>query len=425
MSTGNATLRRLRLRLTAWYVGTFLVILLLLGAGLFQVIAGQLSDQLDRSLYVALQAVLREARVRESDGKDVRTALVEAVDELQDDERPLYLFDGRGRLLFPEATHPAVADAARRALRRGAEDLEFSTDTGQRWRLRALRVAPPEDGGVYALAAVADLEGVERQTLRVLEAFLAAAGVALLLVAIGGYRLAGVSIRPAERSMEQMRRFIADAAHELRTPVAVLRGRAEVALERARAPEEYVAALEGVAREASRMGGIVDELLTLARVDAGEQPVRREPCYLDDLAADAVSTLQVLAESRGVRLEIGRYEEAPTTGDPALIGQLLRIVLDNAIKYTPAGGEVRLDVFSEGGASCVVVEDTGVGIAAEALPHVFERFYRADPARTPATGTGLGLAIARWIADAHRARIDLESEPGRGTRALLRFPSSL
>lgn len=419
----DRALRRLRLRLTAWYVGTFLVILLLLGVGLFQVIARQLSDHLDRSLRVAIQEVLREAHVRRSEGREARSALAEAVDELQDDERPLYLFDGRGRLLVPEATHPRVVSAARRALRSATVDLEFPTDTGQRWRLRAQRLE--EDGEPYVLVAVADLEGVQGQTLHVLEAFEGAAAVALLLVGIGGYRLAGVSTRPVERGMEQMRRFIADAAHELRTPVAVLRGRSEVALERARSPAEYVAALEGVAREAARMGVIVDDLLTLARADSGVQPVGREPCYLDDLAADAASSLQVLADSRGVRLEIGRYEEAPAVGDPALLGQLLRIVLDNALKYTPSGGEVRLDVFAEDGSSCVVVQDTGIGIAPDALPHVFERFYRADPARAPAMGTGLGLSIARWIVEAHRARIDLDSEPGRGTRVLLRFPSSL
>ncbi|MBV9774851.1 MAG: HAMP domain-containing histidine kinase [Gemmatimonadetes bacterium] len=416
-------LRLLRLRLTAWYVGTFLVILLLLGVGLFQVIARQLSDHLDRSLRVAIQEVLREARVRQSEGREARGSLVEAVGELQDDERPLYLLDGRGRLLVPEAAHPRVVQAGTRALRGTPVDLEFSTDTGQRWRLRA--VGFREGGAPYALVAVADLEGVEGQTLRVLEAFEGAAALALVLVGIGGYRLAGISTRPVERSMERMRRFIADAAHELRTPVAVLRGRSEVALERERAPEEYVSALRGVAREAERMGAIVDDLLTLARADAGEQPVRREPCYLDDLAGDAVSTLQVLADSRGVRLEVGRYEEAPTVGDPVLLGQLFRIVLDNAVKYTPPGGSVRLDVFAEDDAARVVVEDTGVGIPPDALPHVFERFYRADPARAPAMGTGLGLSIARWIADAHGARIDLESEPGRGTRVLLRFPRSL
>src|SRR5438093_315551 len=157
-------------------------------------------------------------------------------------------------------------------------------------------------------------------------------------------------------------------------------------------------------------------------VHGGDRPAAREPLYLDDLAAGAVDAVRALATSKGLTLEVGAFEEARITGDGALVRQLLLIVLDNAIKFTPAGGHVRLNVSVEDGRAAVVVSDTGIGIPADQLPHVFERFYRGDPARREADGTGLGLAIARWIADADGARIGIESAPTTGTRGAIHFP---
>jgi len=229
-----------------------------------------------------------------------------------------------------------------------------------------------------------------------------------------------------EGSMETMRRFMADAAHELRTPITVLRSQAEVALQRERNAEGYVEALRRVESEAVRLGATVEDLLTLARADAGERAPERRRVFLDDLALDAASGARALAETRGVALEVGAFEEAVVSGDAALLRQLLMIVLDNAVKFTPAGGRVRVSAAAPGGQAEVVVEDTGIGITPEQLPHVFERFYRGDPARARADGAegaGLGLAIARWIADAHGARIEVTSEPGRGTRVAIVFPA--
>jgi signal transduction histidine kinase len=222
--------------------------------------------------------------------------------------------------------------------------------------------------------------------------------------------------------MEQMRRFMADAAHELRTPVTVLRARAEVALGQDRDAERDAASLLAMEQEADRVGAIVGDLLTLARADAGERPVAREALYLDDLAANAVESVRALAERKRVALEVGEFDEAAITGDRALVRRLLLIVLDNAIKYTPAGGHVRLDVTAADGRRSVVVSDTGIGIPADQLPHVFERFYRGEPARREAEGAGLGLAIARWITDSHGARIDIAAAQ-QGTRVTIVFPA--
>src|SRR5437763_826127 len=242
----------------------------------------------------------------------------------------------------------------------------------------------------------------------------AAALAALLLVIGGGSLLVRKSSAPIERSMEQMRRFMADAAHELRAPVTILRTRAEVALGQDRDAPRDAVTFQAIEREATRLGQVVGDLLTLARADAGERPIAQVPLYLDDVAAEAVDAVRTLAEQKQVQVEVGAFEEAKITGDPTLIRQLLLIVLDNAVKFTATGGKVRLDVSADHGRATVVVLDTGVGIPAEHLPHVFERFYRGEPARREADGAGLGLAIARWIVDAHHARIDVRSPHGTG-----------
>jgi signal transduction histidine kinase len=202
----------------------------------------------------------------------------------------------------------------------------------------------------------------------------------------------------------------------------VLRSRADVALSRAREPEAYVDALTAVGLEAERMGRIVDDLLTLARVDAGERAIVRQPLYLDDLALDAVSGVRVLAETHGVDLDVKEFEEAPVEADPTLVRQLLVILLDNAVKFTPTGGSVSLSVRSADGCAIVTVEDTGVGISPAELPRIYDRFYRGDDARRRSDGAGLGLSIAKWIADTHGADIELVSTVGQGTCVTVRFP---
>jgi len=417
-------LDRLRLRLTAWYAATFGLILLLLGGGLFLTIRSQMSRHLDDSLRLAVGELMRAARIRELEARTARGAVVDAVDELHIPDRALYLLATDGSPVKPPVADGWIEAAARTAAQRGSVDLEVSL-AGRRLRLHAERFTVP--GRTYVGAAVADVVELEDQYAALIGAFGAAALAGLVLVAAGGWLLVRKSTGPVEASMETMRRFMADAAHELRTPITVLRSQAEVALQRERDAEGYAAALRRVESEAERLGATVEDLLTLARADAGERPVERRRVFLDDLALDAASGARALATKRGVALEVGTFEEAVVTGDPALLRQLLMIVLDNAVKFTPGGGRVRVSAAAPSGQAEVVVEDTGVGIPAEQLPHVFDRFYRGDPARARgdgAEGAGLGLAIARWIAEAHGARIDVTSEPGKGTRVAIRFPAA-
>ena len=421
MSGSRSELGRLRLRLTFWYVGIFTVILGLLGAGLFAVIRHQIARQLDTSLQAATAALMQAARIREVERAQAKGAVVDAVDELHIPDRSLYLLDSAAHPIKPEQAASWIQAAAREAAAAGRADRDRSAPGEHALRLHAERFRGT-GGTPYVAVAVADRLELEDQYASLIAAFGAAALAGLLLVAGGGSVLVRQSTAPIERSMVQMRRFMADAAHELRTPITILRTRAEVALGQAREPGRDAATLEAIAREAARLGAIVGDLLTLARAETGERPVAREPLFLDDAAAGAVDAARPLAVSKGVKLEVGAFDEAKIMGDPTLVRQLLLIVLDNAIKFTPANGHVGLSVSTADGRADVVITDTGIGIPAEQLPHVFERFYRGEPARHEADGAGLGLAIARWIAEVHGARIALTSQPGGGTRVTLAFP---
>jgi signal transduction histidine kinase len=168
----------------------------------------------------------------------------------------------------------------------------------------------------------------------------------------------------------------------------------------------------------------VENLLLLARADSGELPLRRERIYLDDVALDAAHAARALAQRKGVELSVTEFEEAPVMGDRTLVRQLIIILLDNAVKFTPAGGSVTMRVVAGDGRPTLEVSDTGAGISQEHLPHVFERFFRGDPARARSDGAGLGLAIARWIADEHGAEISIMSEPGKGAKVIVRFATA-
>ena len=414
-------LARLRLQLTAWYAGVLGLVLLVLGVGLFFTVRRQMARHLDVSLRAAAAALEQAARIRETERAAAHGAVVDAVDELHIPDRSLYLLDDDFHPIKPAVLPDRIREAIRQAARDKQPYRDLDAPDGRELRVYAERFTGTT-GASYVAGVVADRLELEDEYTSLIEAFAAAALAALVLVAGGGSILVRKSAAPVERSMEQMRRFMADAAHELRTPITLLRTRAEVAGSQEREPARDAATLQAIEREAARLGEIAGGLLTLARADAGEWPVVRETLYLDDAIAGAVDATRALADQRHVFVEVGSFEEARITGDPALVRQLLLIVLDNALKFTPEGGRVRLDVSAENGRAAVVVSDTGIGIPAEQLSHVFERFYRGDGARHAAGGAGLGLAIAQWIATANGAHIDIASEPGRGTRVAISFP---
>jgi len=411
------TLGRLRVRLTLWYAATFAVILLLLGAGLFLAIGTQVSRRIDISLTAATAAIVRATHDLEAER--VAGGDTDAVQELHIPDRELYLFNATGQAITPPVADAWIVDAARQAGSRGATNVQRTTG-GHQLRLHA-EPFTGKSGSAYVAVAVGERPNLREQYASLIGVFGAAALAALVLVAVGGLVLARQSTAPIEQSMEQMRRFMADAAHELRTPVTLLRTRTELALAQARDPAGDAAAFHAIEREADRLGGIVGDLLLLARADAGERHVVRGSLYLDDVASQAVAAVRALAERKGVSVVVGSFEEAQILGDAELVERLLLIVLDNAIKYTPEGGTVRLDVTAHDGKRSVLISDSGAGIPAAELPRIFERFYRGASARTHAEGSGLGLPIARWIADLHNARIAVASDTA-GTRVQIDFP---
>jgi signal transduction histidine kinase len=217
------------------------------------------------------------------------------------------------------------------------------------------------------------------------------------------------------------RQFVDDAAHELRAPVTSIVGNLDL-LERARdLPAEEQRAIAAETRtEVERLGRLVNDLLALARADAGLQ-LEQAAVELDRVVADAVRAMRPLTGD--VALTVAALESAVVIGDADRLKQLLIILIDNAQRYTPAGGRVRVSLRRQGDEAVLAVEDTGIGIGAADVPRIFDRFYRADPARSrDAGGSGLGLAIAKWIAEAHDGRIEVESAPGAGATFRVRLP---
>lgn len=229
-----------------------------------------------------------------------------------------------------------------------------------------------------------------------------------------------------ERSFAALHRFTAEASHELKTPLMVLRAGVERALRNPGTPPESLQALDESLMQIGRMAELVDSLLTLARADEGRLPLAVEECDLRELMSEAAETANILAEE--AQLEItSSIPAAPVLllMDRNRIRQLLLNLVTNAVKYTPAGGRVTLGLSDQGDGVTVTVGDTGIGIAAGDLPHIFDRFWRADPARSregESPGTGLGLAITKWVAEAHGGSITVQSRPGRGTLFTVALP---
>jgi heavy metal sensor kinase len=226
-----------------------------------------------------------------------------------------------------------------------------------------------------------------------------------------------------ERSFDETRRFTADAAHELRTPLAVIHNAAEVALNNPHEPDETKRFLEDILEEEERLKRLTEQLLFLCREDAGLLPEVRRPVSLETIVLQAAEPMGELAAANGVDLTVGHLSPCRIAGDPDGLRRLLFNLLDNAIKYTPQGGKVEISCERENGSADLIVADSGIGIPLEHIPHLFERFYRVDPARSrEAGGTGLGLSICQVIARSHGGKIRLESHPGRGTTVIVTFP---
>jgi heavy metal sensor kinase len=228
-----------------------------------------------------------------------------------------------------------------------------------------------------------------------------------------------------ESSVRRITQFTADASHELRAPVSLIRTTAEVAIQkRDRSAGEYLQALEEILEESERTSQVVDSLMLLARADSGKESLECVATDACDVVRGAAEQGEKLARSHGLEFVANLTDSpVPIQADGNALRRALLILIDNAVKYTPESGSVKVRLETNGGLAIVSVSDTGIGIAKQDLAHIFDRFWRADQARSREQGgAGLGLSIAKWIVEMHRGSIDVESEPGKGSAFHLRVP---
>lgn len=245
-----------------------------------------------------------------------------------------------------------------------------------------------------------------------------------LIAMMAGFFLAGRAMRPIRKAWQRQIQFVADASHELRTPLAVIQSNLDIVLDHSdQSVLDNLEWINNAHREARRLAKLVEDLLTLARSDSQTATVQRQPVDLTELVQRVVELFETIAMAKRLELEADLPGEIHIMGDPDRLHQLFVNLLDNACKYTPEGGKVRVSIALEKNTAVVRVEDTGQGIVDVDLNRVFERFFRADEARHRGTGgVGLGLAIAKWIVEAHQGKIMLKSKLGEGTRVTVKLP---
>jgi len=227
-----------------------------------------------------------------------------------------------------------------------------------------------------------------------------------------------------QKALKRQQQLTSDASHELRAPLAVIQAESSLALQKEREVGDYKQSLETVTQEAGHMSQIIDRLLILARADAGQEQLTLEQINLGNLIRDLCEDVETLCRQKGLELKMGNLPAFTLKGDRAMLRQLFLNLLDNAIKYTPGGGTISVTMHTERQRAAVAISDTGIGIPPEDLPYIFERFYRVDKARSRAEGSsGLGLSICQHIAEVHGGKIDVESQPGKGSTFTVWLPS--
>jgi heavy metal sensor kinase len=386
------------------------------------------------------------------------------------------IFDSLGR---PVAEQLARGDTSRQLdvpLSAFADQVNLLTQTktqetgDDERRVAFQRVTVPSSGAAYLLVVSQSLEPVKEELETQRGIFYLAVPLAVTLAGLGGWFLARKSLAPVVKmsdaarrisaenleqrlpvadsrdelgrlavtfnellsrlnaSFAQQRQFMADASHELRTPLSVMNTTAQVTLEKTSRDEaEYRDAIAIMGEQTRRLARIVEDMFTLARVDAGRRELQQTSFYLDELMAETARAARVLAARKGVTVAFAHGAETPYLGDEGLLRQMILNLLDNAIRHTPAAGTVSLQLSRQDSTHLITVADTGAGIPTEAQPHIFERFYRGDKARTRSgeangSGAGLGLSIARWIAQAHGGTLTLTRSDQTGSIFVTQLP---
>lgn len=454
--------RTLRFRLTLWVTVVVTLMVTLTLAAVRQVALSRLEEDFDEVLVedtTEIGLAVKELYPRQFE------LLVHALERrvLGHAHRGWFveLYDARHKLLWASSNVPVLPTPHFPGRGRKLIDIHD-------YRLIEARL-PASDGTAIFVRSGAG-RGPLQEDIDLLNRIMLLAGVLIVLLApLGGFILAGRATRPIAwiiattarlhpnrlderlpirgtgdeldqlsqtingmldriaRYLDQNREFVGNAAHELRSPLAAIRSSVEVALNRSRTPEEYVALLTDVMEECTRLGHLVNRLLLLAEGDAGRFGGHGQIARLDEVVRQSVDMFEAVAESEGVALTAGPLPPAPVLGDESHLRQVVRNLIDNAIKFSPPPGEVRIDLEADPSRSEVVltVRDRGVGIPLDLVPRVFERFYRVDKSRhrTAAVGGhGLGLSICAAIVTGLGGTIEVQSEPGRGTTFTVRLP---
>ncbi len=472
----NAIIRSLwppgiRLQLMLWYTLVFATLLFCTGAIFYKHLENSLEASLDTTLQIRAQQIAGGITFR--NGKitilDI-TGQLPGFDTDTEDERPsqvdvdygvlVRVLNARGVTLYETpAFHALLAPSASvtQPLHGVPWQGTISSEGGEEVRLYSRALT--DDGRTFAVVQVGQtLEDIHDTLHDLAEELLVVGFLVLVACAIGSYVLAARSLAPIRRLTEiarrikagdlhqrvpvprarddvqflastlnemidsldqaftRQRRFVADASHELRTPVAVIRSKTDLALSQAGTQQDYVTVLQEINAEAERLGYLISDLLALARGDEGKTIFDREPVRLDRLIEAVAANAEALAAEHEVALEVQAQDPVTIIGDEARLIQVVMNLLENAIFYTNPGGSVKLAVERQQDQARVEVSDTGIGIPPEHLPHIFERFYRVDPARTrTAESSGLGLAIVEWVVRAHGGSVTVESRVGQGS----------
>jgi signal transduction histidine kinase len=280
------------------------------------------------------------------------------------------------------------------------------------------------DSRQTVLLVATPLADAQREQNETREAMLVLIPIVLLLAGIGGMWLASVGLRPITSALEMQRQFMADASHELRTPVSVVRAATDVTLSREHRDEaEYREALTIIRGQARSLGRLVEDMLVLSRAEAGGYSLQPVDLYLDELIAECRRSVDVLATERGVAVHLTSPAEIAFRGDEDLLRRCIMNVLQNAVQHTPAAGSVEIDVRADSGGVTIRITDEGPGIPPGEQERIFDRFVQLDSARRR-EGTGVGLPIARWIAEAHKGTLVLESSGPGGSTFSICLPSA-
>jgi len=454
-----------RVRLTLWYAGVLALSLIVFALVIYYAAGNIFHERQDESLRSTAQTVASAYVEEFGEAHSLAKAGEIVLAEITFPNRYVQLTDHTGNPIASSAnlSGSTIAIPSSVLVESRARGFSHATVNGLR-----VTVVPLSLDQTLGYAAVAEpLSVVEDGLSELRRDLFAGVFLVLLLASAGGYFLARKSLAPIasmnsqtqhisaenlsarldvtnsrdelgrlaitindllarlENSFKEQQRFIADASHELRTPLAILRGETEVALSKTRTLKEYQQSLSLIQDEAERLSRIVEDLFILARQPINTRAaLNKERLSLNDAIRDCARAAQVLAMQKGVRLKL--ENDSPSialNGDEELIRRLILNLLDNAVKYTPAGGEISLALARQNGSAEIVVRDTGIGIPEAAQPRVFDRFYRVDKARARAMGgAGLGLSIARWIVEVHGGEISLASTPGQGSTFTVVLP---